>query len=538
MDAQRIVLAIGLGMMIGVGCGDDDGGAAGGPAKSELVRQLEAVGVGRYLGQTVVPQAVAEDGGWFRYDYDSTAADGPTCIFGTPYKAYVRPGDSDRVLFYLEGGGGCWNEETCFGDSQFGAKLTSDPIVGLSTLNGLPGVFAVDDASNPFSGWTVIYVPYCDGSVFSGDNVVDFDLGRVHHRGQVNLSAAVDIMQDNYPDPTTIVVAGSSAGGYGTFSGYGVMRVAYPETEMFILNDSGPGLQNNDDPQAIDDRRENWRFEQFIVEGCTDCADQPAFLTDWALSNDPNVTSALFSYLNDFVISGFLGLDGDAYRDLLLDVTDEIQRRHPNRFKRYLIPGEAHTILLGGGLGPNGPVLDFDRVEVEGIGLRAWLSDFLTDGPFWLDLVDAGEEFVEVGEDGQLTFPNGGDPQRGSVDIDVTPIIDGNDPADATILGIGGSGDGGAAVQLMKNGHFLRFIVRDDNGAETEIEYDIRDWSAGASRRITATWEDGVTNLYIDGRRVGTNTYPGRVNVGGEPIRVGGGGGYTGFDGRIGTGAL
>ncbi len=378
MRIKCLVVAISLSM---VACGGDDDNDA--VVAQGLIEQLEAVGLGQYLGRDV-PAPTQEDA-WMRYDF-ALSDDGPKCLFGTPYKVYVRPGTNDKVLFYLEGGGGCWDEESCFGETQFGAKTTSDPIAPLAVFQG--GIFATSNPDNPFDGWNVLYVPYCDGSVFSGDNVVEYDRGTVYHRGQVNLSAAIDVMRDNFPAPSEIVVSGSSAGGFGTFPGYGVMRVAYPDTPMLVLNDSGPGVQNNDDVDSVNERRDNWRFQEFIVTACDECFQQPAFLTDWALDNDSQLRVALFSYLNDFVISGFLNMEGDAYRDLLLDVSGEIQSRQPDRFKRYFVQGASHVILLGAGVGPDGVTADFDRVEIDGIGLRAWLRDFLSDGPDWRDLIE------------------------------------------------------------------------------------------------------------------------------------------------------
>jgi hypothetical protein len=69
-----------------------------------------------------------------------------------------------------------------------------------------------------------------------------------------NLSAAVTAMRAAFPNPGMIVVSGYSAGGYGTFAGYGVTRVAYPDTPIVTFNDSGPGLQNPDDAVNIAER--------------------------------------------------------------------------------------------------------------------------------------------------------------------------------------------------------------------------------------------------------------------------------------------
>ena len=403
---RRMISFLGATMLLmAVGCGSDDDAEL---VELGLVEQLEAVGLGAYLSRPL-PDPTSDpqnDGDFLRYDF-AVSDDGPACLFGTPYRVYIRPGDSEKVLFYLEGGGGCWNEETCFGGGPLGAKETPEPFIPLSFPSG---VLSDTDPNNPFAGWTVLYVPYCDGSVFSGDNVVTYDSGTIYHRGQVNLSAAIDVMRANNPAPSEIVVSGSSAGGFGTFPGYGVMRVAYPGTKIYVLNDSGPGLQNNDDQVAIAERRENWRFEDFIVEGCTECKDQPAYLTDWALDNDPDLRAALFSYQRDFVISNFLMLDRTDYRDLMFDVTGEINARQPDKFKRFMVLGASHTILLGAGIGPDGGVGSegtLASLEIEGIGLLEWIADFLTDGPNWQDLI---EEEAPVA----LQFPG--------LDLDRTPI--------------------------------------------------------------------------------------------------------------------
>lgn len=383
--SARFLATIGLGLLL-AGCGSDDD--AGQPALS-LVEQLEAVGLGKYLGRPL-PDPTS-DGDWMRYDFASSD-EGPICLRGTPYEVYVRPGSINKVLFYLEGGGACWNDETCNGNTGLGAKEEAEPLAPLGLLQG---VLAASAPTNPFAGWHTLYVPYCDGSVFSGDNVVDYANGRVFHRGISNLSTALDVMRENFPTPDEIVVSGSSAGGFGTFPGYGVMRVAYPEAPIRVLNDSGPGLQNNDDPQAVDERRANWLFEQFIVDGCTRCVEQPAFLTDWAIDNDPQLRTALFSYQRDFVISDFLGLERTDYRDLLFDVSGEINALHPDRFKRFLVDGESHTILLGFGVAPGfeiGVEGTFVTLEIDGIGLPEWIADFLADGPDWQDLIEPASD--------------------------------------------------------------------------------------------------------------------------------------------------
>lgn len=346
-----------------------------------LLAELNAVGLGKYLGRNV--PVASEESGWQRFDFP-VSDDGPICLYGTPYRVYVRPGTSANVLFYLEGGGACWNDANCLPDT--GAKQTSDPLLPLPFLRA--GVFDKRPTYNPFHDWSIVFAMYCDGSVFTGDHVPAYPNGRVYHRGLSNLTAAVDVMRANFPEPGRIVVSGSSAGGFGTFFGYGVMRLAYPEREILVLNDSGPGVQNNDDPRALADRRENWRFEQFRPASCTDCAIQPAYITNWAIERDPGLRASFFSSLQDEVIRGFLEMSGPAYETLLLGVTDAIVAKNPDRLKRYMPAGEFHTILMGGGIGSSGVAADFRTLAIGDTTFPRWLHDFIDNRPGWVDLVE------------------------------------------------------------------------------------------------------------------------------------------------------
>jgi len=289
------------------------------------------------------------------------------------------------VLFCLESGGGCSNDESC--NVSPTTKPIADPLLPIAVLSGF-GVLATNDV-NPYAGWHVVYVPYCDGGNFASDNVVDYPNGRVHHRGLANLSAAVDVLRDRFPAPEEISIAGTSAGGFGTFSGYGVVRIAYPDTPILVLNDSGPGL-SNDGALARRERQKNLRSRDVVPPSCTKCGDQLAFLIDWWLERDELLRVGLFSYLEDWVIADSLDLSGQEYEELMRDVTSEIQGRHPDRFKRFLVAGVSHTILRGAGLSPDGLGTEgtYTMLAIDGTQLTDWIADLIVDGPRWQDLVD------------------------------------------------------------------------------------------------------------------------------------------------------
>ncbi len=337
-----------------------------------IADELAALGLGQYLD--ITPSSMMPNGTWESYFYDP-AAEQAICLRGDPYQVEVRRGTSNNVLLYLEGGGACWNYQNCWQLPT--AKLTAQPFFGA-------GIFDFNNPNNPFRDWNIVYAPYCDGSVFAGDNVADYEGNRTFHHGVQNVSAAVALMREQFPNPELIAVAGSSAGGYGTYSGYGVTRVAYPETSMVALNDSGPGLQNYAATQDVQDRLDNWKFAQFIPPSCDRCATQTAYLTEWALERDATLRVGYFSYLRDSVIRGFLRLSAEEYEALLLEVTDDIHGRQPARFKRFFVQGQSHTVL---------ELPTFFATEVRGITVRNWTADLLTDGPAWQDLVEGFNPF-------------------------------------------------------------------------------------------------------------------------------------------------
>jgi hypothetical protein len=365
--AARTALASCLLLVLAAGCNHSGGGGDDDFAR-QAAEELAASGFGDYI-DVQEPSSSAQRGQWTEYSYDPSL-EGAVCLTGDQFQVNVRRGSSDQVLLYMQGGGACWDYLTCY-------------VLGTATTgaNGAveSGALDIDDPRSPFADWNIVYVPYCDGSVFTGDATVDYEGNRTFHHGLRNLSVAVDALKREFPDPSRIVVSGSSAGGYGTFAGYGVTRVAFPQTEIIVLNDSGPGVQNLAATQDVLDRTVNWNFTQRIPESCTDCDEQYTFLLDWAFERDAKVRTALYSYQQDGVISFFIDLDGPQYQSLLLSVTDEVKRRAPERFARYFPLGNTHTVLLSP---------EFYTQTIDGVSLLDWTNAFLADGDGWVDVIE------------------------------------------------------------------------------------------------------------------------------------------------------
>ncbi len=331
------------------------------------VAELRAHGYGKYLGK-FEPSATepTDTATYFTFAPDKK---GPICMQGTPFKASIRPGTTDDLLIYLQGGGACWTG-TCWANTG-----TSGGPWPVGWTDG-------DLEKNPLGALPLLTVGYCDGSVFAGDGEMkDAENGapdgvRYHH-GLANLSAALDAGKRAYPSPRRIVLIGSSAGGYGTILSTAVVRLLWPHTHLFVVDDAGPGLTNPKLPAMYATMVKEWNLADRILPSCAECQKgQFLPLAGWALAHDPTLRFGLFSSYADEVVShDFLSMTGGTFRTLLLAESGAVHDAFPTRFERYFIDGVQHTALLAG----------YYDVRAADVGLPEWTRRMIDGEDGWAD---------------------------------------------------------------------------------------------------------------------------------------------------------
>jgi hypothetical protein len=337
----------------------------------EYLAYLADKNVDKYIG--IKPEREEKFGDWDVYYYgkDSQAI----CFAGDEFIVSVREADPNRVVLYLEGGGACWDYETCYETRLANVKA------GVPGYGGLMfgGFMDKDKPDNPLKDWSIVYASYCDGSVWSGDNDVYYNGVLTKHHGLANLSAAVTLLKERFPSPEKILVTGSSAGGYGTLMGYLVTRSQFPELFLKVLNDSGAYIENPEDTYMHDAVRQNWKIEQYLPENCEGCDEQLIYILNWIFKRDPYVKWGLFSYYDDIVIGSIFLKLGPDFRKLLLDVTGDIHTENPDVFKRYFIEGSIHTIM---------ELPTYYSVNVNGIYFYQWVDGLVNDTDNFKDLLE------------------------------------------------------------------------------------------------------------------------------------------------------
>lgn len=270
---QRAILGsfLVLGLIVS-GCGSDSGAAVGGGGSGG------SAGTG---GSDFEPP---ELGTWVKYE-----PEGATCSDGSQYKFWVEFSEtSDNVIVFFEGGGACWDYESCSGNGG---------IRGAANPNGLPDSHAdaqreiagievgaseiypllnQDPAVSPMADWNKVFVPYCTGDVYSGDRTVTYedpdaieeDLVFIH-AGHPNILAMTEMLNEMFDTVPKLFVSGCSAGGAGSITNYYFLRSGIEGVQRgYLLDDSGPLYPDQEMTSrslALHDRvRSSWDADKLI----------------------------------------------------------------------------------------------------------------------------------------------------------------------------------------------------------------------------------------------------------------------------------
>jgi hypothetical protein len=354
------------------------------------VMELEAAGVHKYLGEFTPISSEDVGDRWVKHTFDIDGGAGPICIAGTPYSTFTRRGDPAKVLIMEQGGGACWQD---FYNCNVLSEAQEPPAPR-------EGIWDFGKRNNPFRDYSIVYMPYCDGSVFTGDNdVFDPAFGEAiglpeavvrFHRGLRNQSAGMDVAKAIFPNAEKITLAGSSAGGVGAtgFAPFLVRHVYGNEVDLTVFNDAGPVTTNLDAVNDIALRAADWDFGKFFPESCTDCDDmgQGTAIIKWRLDNDSTIREAFYEtdadLTNRFFLEPPLGLEQSAFRDLIVTEHGLLNAAHPRRYKRFIVAGDTtHTALQS---------ILFYLQQANGVLLNRWTRDFVTDSrpSQWRDIVE------------------------------------------------------------------------------------------------------------------------------------------------------
>ena len=341
MKRWRHALLASVLVLTAAACSDDASSTTTTPTTPDTVAP-ETVAPDTVAPETlpVTDDTVAPAAGW----EEIAAPPDCMCSGGEPYSFFVKQGDPEKVVFFLEGGGACFDATTCAPGGPY--KTTVDDPSQLSE-----GVFDETDERNPFAGWSWVYVPYCTGDVHLGNTTTDYGNGVVvEHKGFINASAALETMAETFPDAQQVVVTGESAGSVPTPLYAGMASDLLPDARITVLADGSGAYPDVPAINAVIGGA--WGTENAIPdwpenEGLT--------AADWSFpdlfvqagKHAPDIVFARHDYAFDQTQTFFAGLAGIPADDLvsLIDANEAQIEAGGTTLWSWISPGDSHTVL-------------------------------------------------------------------------------------------------------------------------------------------------------------------------------------------------
>jgi hypothetical protein len=316
------------------------------------------------------PTILEPSGGWSKIEPGGET----TCAHGDPYAFWYKPGTRNDALVYLQGGGGCWNADTCRATGEEFNGFYDSIVTGRDNPIHESGMLDFSSPENPFADYSVIYAPVCTGDVHWGQNTVTFEDAEegdvtMHYNGFINTSAALDLLYEVLPEPDSVFITGCSAGSAGSIVHAPYVIEQYPDTRVVQLGDSLSLLFTG----AVD-LQEDWHAHDSFAPWIPALADLEPL--EWTMANLYNATAAyypdyIFSQFNtvrDEVQVFFTYPDGsgtaDEWTKLLETHLDTILSASPN-YRAFTAGGDLHCVT---------PRPDFYRYTIDGIRLVDWVA--------------------------------------------------------------------------------------------------------------------------------------------------------------------
>lgn len=285
---------------------------------------------------------------------------------------------SNRVLIFLSGGGACWDELTCY-TLHTAAHFTGG--YGASNFNSdigtltQPGSFLDrTDVNNPFRDYSYVAVPYCTGDIFAGNHIATLGTHTAYFLGYQNMAAYLARLVDTFPGAgRRVVLAGSSAGGFGAAYNWWQVQNAFPNVRVDMIDDSGTYMPEDVNPNFESAQRAAWNMAATFPPGCSGCSTAYDALWGFYASTFPNNRGALLSYDPDSVLPTFFGITPSKFSQGLAE--EETNNFDPYTNRHYFVAtGPNHVLWLS-------PTL-----TTKSVTLRQFITLMVTDDAGWTSL--------------------------------------------------------------------------------------------------------------------------------------------------------
>ncbi|NQX49793.1 hypothetical protein HQN87_31320 [Paenibacillus tritici] len=181
---------------------------------------------------------------------------------GSPYFIWNKTGESDNWIVFFSGGGASWDAQSAAHPIKLmnfikgGDTGNYFPDIPFYMLTLLRGMMDTDNPVNPFHGWNVVYLPYSTGDFHIGNRTAEYRKEdgtpfTMRYNGSNNVRSSLDWIYANVDKPEKLLIAGESAGGFGSAFWAPEIAAHYKDSEIFQYSDSS-FLKSDKWPNVID----------------------------------------------------------------------------------------------------------------------------------------------------------------------------------------------------------------------------------------------------------------------------------------------
>ena len=301
------------------------------------------------------------------------------CADGSEFAFWQRRADPTKVVFFLDGGGACFDATTCaFTGLGTGGEATYDWSIFGEDPASEDGIFNFARADNPFLGYSFIYVPSCTGDMHLGDVTRKYSPQlTVAHKGFVNGTAALSYLAEHYPDAAQVVIVGKSVGSAAAPVYGGLAADLLPDAQVTVFGAQSGHIPDDPDLNAkylgklwgAYDKMPDWEVKGLTARDWG----APRFWVQAGL-HDPEILLARFDYAYDREAAKgaeSIGLDPSNLL-AVIDANEAAIEQAGVVLHSYTAPGNGHGILEW----PR-----FYEIEVNGEKLVDWLSSLIEGKP-------------------------------------------------------------------------------------------------------------------------------------------------------------
>lgn len=334
-----------------------------------------------------VPITGTTPGTWTWVDFPTAQ-----CRDGTPTGIGINPSPtgSKKLMIFLEGGGACFNAQTC---SSNPSHFDNNQLTGVFIpAEGSKGIFSRTDTNNAVADWNMVYVPYCTGDVHAGNApgaTVTGVPGTQQFVGYTNMGQYLSRIVPTFPDMQRVLLTGQSAGGFGAALNYVQTARNFGTVPVDLLDDAGPLFANPYLASCLETSMANlWGLTKTVIgQDCgTDCPDVGNALAEYWIHLPKTFPNSRFGFIDssgDSVISSFFGFGSNncgtfksitpaQYEAGLLDMRSAVSA--DSNAGLFIYGGTDHTTVVSMYTTRSAPSADGGTVLFED-----WVKSLVTD---------------------------------------------------------------------------------------------------------------------------------------------------------------